>query len=292
MIRECSQDVDENYNYYFHCKINEPCSSGQASSQMCYLLHQSMQSLVWWIWDIICKALALDILNNSYQRIHISIRGRNNLFHSAYKISIVRWSQVLIDIVIQLVTITINLLEKANMTGLWMFLICLSVLIGSVYAGKGSAVSNACHVKCDVVQELTLLRQLLNQESILRINTNNEIQELKKMIKDIVTEHRQNRNQVNTSIEEIAMKIDSLDKGTITQLTEVTMSLQRLEQATDSKIENVKATVQRTRRSITALETDNISIKQGQSTLESSITSLQNDYRQARQDLTSVEKRQ
>ena len=38
-------------------------------------------------------------------------------------------------------------------------------------------------MKCDVVQELTLLRQLLNQESMLRINTNNEIMELKKAIR-------------------------------------------------------------------------------------------------------------
>ena len=38
-----------------------------------------------------------------------------------------------------------------------MLLICLSVLTGSVYAGKGSAASNACHVKCDVVQELTIV---------------------------------------------------------------------------------------------------------------------------------------
>ena len=175
------------------------------------------------------------------------------------------------------------------MSGLWMHLICLSVLTGSVYAGKGSAASNACHVKCDMVQELTLLRQLLNQESILRINTNKEIQELKTMIKDVVTEHRQNRDQVNTTIEDITMKIDSLNKSTHTQLTEMTTSLQRLEGTTDSKIENVKATVQRTRRSITALETDNISIKQGQSNLESLINTLQNEHQSTKQGQSTLE---
>ena len=122
------------------------------------------------------------------------------------------------------------------MTGLRMYLICLSVLAGSVYAGKGSAASNACPVKCDVVQELTLLRQLLNQESILRMNSNNEIKDLKKLI-------TRTKNSIT------AMQQDN--RATKQKLTTL-----------ESSVNTVKANNRATRRDLTKLERTVTSINQ------------------------------
>ena len=69
-----------------------------------------------------------------------------------------------------------------KMHGICLYLFCASLFIDTVYGSKGSDATHSCTLKCDVVQELTLLRQLLNQESLLRINTNNEIMDLKKAV--------------------------------------------------------------------------------------------------------------
>ena len=62
-------------------------------------------------------------------------------------------------------------------------------------------------MKCDVVQELTLLRQLLNQDSMLRMNTNNEIIELKKAIRDIMADFNQVKHKLDTSIGKTARHV-------------------------------------------------------------------------------------
>ena len=62
-------------------------------------------------------------------------------------------------------------------------------------------------MKCDVVQELTLLRQLLNQESMLRMNTNNEIMDPKKAIKDIMADFNQVKHKLNRSIGKTASRV-------------------------------------------------------------------------------------
>ena len=125
----------------------------------------------------------------------------------------------------------------------WMYLACLFVMVGSTYGNTGTDTRQSCHIKCDVVQELTLIRQLLNQESLLRIHTNDEIQELKKAVKDL----SHNSNQLNSSI---ATKIDSLERATNNQFTDVTSSMQRaestiqtLEATTDSRLKSVQASV-------------------------------------------------
>ena len=111
-----------------------------------------------------------------------------------------------------------------------MYLICLSVLTRSVYAGKGSATSNACNVKCDVVQELTLFRQLLNQESILRMNTNNEIKDLKKMI----TRTRSSITAVQHENKATKQKLTMLESSVSTEMTNTRAALTTLERTVTS----------------------------------------------------------
>ena len=53
-------------------------------------------------------------------------------------------------------------------------------------------------LKCDLIHEIQILRQLISQESLLRINTNVRLQELEK----IVTNIHQNTEQNNAFIEE------------------------------------------------------------------------------------------
>ena len=179
-------------------------------------------------------------------------------------------------------------------------ILCASLLIDAVYGGKNSNAGQSCTVKCDVVQELTLLRQLLNQESLLRINTNNEIMELKKAMKDIVADFNQVRHQVNTSIgetatkiEETAMKVENLEKSTTAQHTETSTAVQRAEntvQGLDSRLTKVKASVNRARRSMTTLQNDNRVVKQDLTSLTNSVTTVKNDNRAAKKDLTSLQR--
>ena len=107
----------------------------------------------------------------------------------------------------------------------WVYLACLFVMMCSTYGNTDTDTRQSCHIKCDVVQELTLIRQLLNQESLLRINTNNELQELKKEIKHL----SRNSNHLNTSIGETVAKIESLERATNNQFTDVATSVQRAE---------------------------------------------------------------
>ena len=69
------------------------------------------------------------------------------------------------------------------MCGLLYLVALISVLIVSGVRGNtGSDKYRSRPVKCDLVQDLTLFRQLLNQESLLWISVTNELQELKKII--------------------------------------------------------------------------------------------------------------
>ena len=172
----------------------------------------------------------------------------------------------------------------------WMYLVCVSVMLGSTYGNTGTDVRTSCPVQCDAVQELTLIRQLLNQESLLRINTNNEIQELKKAVKHL----SHNSYQLNTSI---ATKIESLERTTNNRLTDVTTSVQRAESAiqtlettTDSRLKSVKSSVQRARSSITSMQNIQRATKQDLTTLETSVTAIRNDNTAARGDLTKLER--
>ena len=160
-------------------------------------------------------------------------------------------------------------------------------------------------MECDVVQELTLLRQLLNQESMLRINTNNEIMELKKAIRDIMADFNQVKHKLNTSIGktatkiektsvkvgETATKLENLEKSTTVLHTEVSTAVQRAEntvQGLDSRITKVKA-FHRTRTSTTALQKDNSAARQNITSLQSSVTVIQKGNRAIKQDLTALE---
>ena len=136
------------------------------------------------------------------------------------------------------------------MHGICVYLFCASLLISAVYGSKGSDAAHSCSIKCDVVQEVTLLRQLLNQESLLRINTNNEIMDLKKAVK-----------RARSSITAIQNENRALKKD-LTSLT----------------------------NSVTTVKNDNRATRQDLTSLTNSVTTVKNDNRAARQDMTSLER--
>ena len=166
----------------------------------------------------------------------------------------------------------------------WMYLVCVSMMVGSAHGNTGTDTRQSCHIKCDVVQELTLIRQLLNQESLLRINNNNEIQQLKKAIKHL----GRNSKQLNISIEETAMKIESLQRATNNQFTDLTTSVQRadstiqtLEATTNNQYTNVTTSLQRTESTIKTLDT----------TTDSRLKSVQASVQVARSSIATLKVR-
>ena len=93
------------------------------------------------------------------------------------------------------------------MCGIIFLVFSIVVMLGEVRGNTGTPNHKfqSCELKCDMVQEVTLLRQLLNQESLLRINSNNELQELKKALADI----KRDTQQINASFEQRATSVET-----------------------------------------------------------------------------------
>ena len=79
--------------------------------------------------------------------------------------------------------------------------VCLLSMTKSIFGNTDSQVSQSCPYKCDLVKEITLLRQMVNHESILRMGLETQVQDLRKAISDGLTEVRQNVQQINSSLE-------------------------------------------------------------------------------------------
>ena len=83
--------------------------------------------------------------------------------------------------------------EEITMYGIWIYVACSLVLVRSLFGKTASGVQKSCPIKCDLIQEIQLLRQLLNQESLLRVSTNNRLHELKNTLErspEYTTEQR------------------------------------------------------------------------------------------------------
>ena len=104
--------------------------------------------------------------------------------------------------------------------------VCVSVLVLVANGDKGGAGNPSCPVKCDLLQEMTLMRQALNQESILRMGLTNELYELKKKVAE--NEQSINRTQVeaNASNNKFA-EVQNRQKATYTRLTDVSNAVTR-----------------------------------------------------------------
>ena len=86
------------------------------------------------------------------------------------------------------------------------FMSMVIVVMRGVLGDTDSDKHSSCPVKCDIVQEVTLLRQLLNQESLLRISVTNELEELKKKI-------HLNTQKIDTQFEETTASIAKVEES-------------------------------------------------------------------------------
>ena len=155
--------------------------------------------------------------------------------------------------------------RRMKMSATVFFVVCLIVLKKPINAGTGSKVQSSCSLKCDLVQEITLLRQLVNQESLLRIGLDAQLQELRSQVK-------QNGQQItiqNASLEAKSTILGRLERGMEAQLAEVKTSIRRtentiqgLEQATDTRISAVENGNKNSRQKLQALERDLTSLNQ------------------------------
>ena len=141
--------------------------------------------------------------------------------------------------------------SEITMYGTLVCAVCILVMVESMYGDTGSGVPTACPVKCDLIQEIQILRQLLNQESILRINTNDRLQELEKIV-------NQNTQRNNGSLDEIKIAMAKLEQATRVQLTEVKRSIQSAE----TSITATHNTNRGTRQTLTKLEQGMVSLNQ------------------------------
>ena len=143
-----------------------------------------------------------------------------------------------------------------------MYAIYTLFLDGMVYGDTGSEVPLSCPLKCDLLQEMQTLRQLVNQESILRIGIDAQLQNLRKTVTETLKELRQNGQLLNPSFEE------------------TTAMVQILEKDTDTRIKDVNSSVQMTQLegSITAVKNGQTDIMQTLMTLEKEFVSLNQTY--------------
>ena len=103
------------------------------------------------------------------------------------------------------------------MYGIWIYIAFTLVFVRSMYGDTGSGIQTSCPVKCDLVQEIQILRQLLNQESILRIDMNSQLQKLRKEM----TENRKNTQSTNATLQETMIAMATLEEATNIKLTKV-----------------------------------------------------------------------
>ena len=138
--------------------------------------------------------------------------------------------------------------------GKWVYVTCTLVFAGSMYAdtGIGSPTSRSCPLECDLIHEVQILRQLLSQEGLLRINTNVRLQELEKSLESV----HQNTQRNNASIEKMTTAMEELEQATNVQVAVVKGSVRRAEAAI-SAVQNIN---RGTRQTLTKLEQDVVSL--------------------------------
>ena len=175
--------------------------------------------------------------------------------------------------------------SEITMYGIWIYVACTLVLVGSMYGDTGKVFPTSCPVKCDLIQEIQILRQLLNQESILRIDMNTQLQELRKEIK----ENRKNAQSTNATIQETMVAMEKLEEATNLKLNYVNASTQRAENSINALQNTNRGTIQKLTKleqsANTKLTEVSISIKR----TEAAITAVQNTNRGTEQTITNLE---
>ena len=142
------------------------------------------------------------------------------------------------------------------MFGILVYAVIILLLGGTAYGDTGSEVPLSCPLKCDLLHEIQTLRQLVNQESILRMGIDAQMQDLRKTITNAPKELRQNGQLFNSSLDDIATVV------------------LRLEKDTDTRIKDLNSSVQMTQGSITAVQNGQTDLMQRLMALEKEFASL------------------
>ena len=105
----------------------------------------------------------------------------------------------------------------------WIYAFCLFAITTSIYSDTDSEAPPSCPLKCDVLGEVNVIRQLVNQESIIRMGIDAQTQELRKTVIDIMTKLQ----QINSSL---AMESSSTSQQTSLEdrISKVTKTLEQL----------------------------------------------------------------
>ena len=104
--------------------------------------------------------------------------------------------------------------------------VIILLLGGMVCWDTGSEVPLSCPLRCDLLQEIQTLRQLVNQESILRMGIDTQIQDLRKTVTETLIELRQNGQLLNASLEDTKATVQRLEKDTDTRINYANSSVQ------------------------------------------------------------------
>ena len=119
------------------------------------------------------------------------------------------------------------------MSTLWIEAICFLAVTKSTFGDTGSASPQSCPYQCDLMQEITLLRQMVNQESILRMGLETQIQDLRKSVSEV----RQDVQQINSSLESSSIAHETRLKDEISKVTGHLENLERSVRDTDTGLE-------------------------------------------------------
>ena len=151
------------------------------------------------------------------------------------------------------------------MSRVWICVFFLMAITRSAYGGLGSVVSPSCPIKCDVFVEVQALRQMVNQESLIRMGIDAQTQELRKTVADLMTKLL----QINSSLESTSSSQQTRLGEGISKVTKRLEALNRSDLDLDTQIELVNS-------SMRTLVTDVITkLQQVNSSLESNLKSQQ-----------------
>ena len=159
------------------------------------------------------------------------------------------------------------------MSTIWILAVCLLAVTKSILGNTDSTAPQSCPYKCDLLQEITLLRQMVNHESILRMGLETQVQELRKAMSDGLTEVRQNAQQINASMESSSSTQKASLKDEIAKVTVQLENLKKSDRDTDSRLG-------RTDNTITAIQTGNRNTNQALTRVKRDIQTLQHTTRQ------------